>query len=186
MRIEEFFPTGWSKKTALVVLFVVLVILAAILLSATSLFQPKGSTLPEYGFEIGDLNYDRINSDGYQCFDLETGYVITPEDIGELVGHVEYSEDETLQDCPVYQYTRYPDSIAIRIVQEGERYTFFTFSGYTSLRETTASSTDVLNTYGIDPSWSMEYFDDARTDYGEIGGSTSGTGAALRTGAYGE
>lgn len=168
MKFEEFFPAGWSKKAAFIVLCIVLAVFAVILLSTTSLLQPKGTALPDYGFQIGDLNYDRIRSSDYPRFDLEKNCVITQDDIGELVGHVEYSKDERLRGCPVYQYTRYPDTIAIRILKEEEHYTFFTFSGYTSLLDAPVSSTKVLETYGVDASWSLEFFDDARTDYGEI------------------
>ena len=127
-----------------------------------------------YGFAIGDRLYFPISFDDRKKFGLvpqgDVGatphnfYAITENDLGELIGVVENSADESLVGAQVFHFSAYPNSYAICIVDKGERtpvsdngsdigwessdrYEFYTFAYIMSLDG--ASSDAILNAYGM-------------------------------------
>ena len=95
-------------------------------------------------------------------------YIITESDLGELMGYVQSSEDESLIGATVYHFAAFPNSFAVCIVDRGEKssimseadadvpvnqstwrsdssYAFYTFSNITMLDG--ASSDIILNEY---------------------------------------
>jgi len=127
-----------------------------------------------YGFVMGDNQYSPISFDERKKYGLveqdalgstpDNIYVITERDLGEKMGVVENSADESLIGATVYHYSAFPDSDAIIIVnvktlaQTGEPmpqtsvysesgYEFYTFAGKSSLGS--LSSDEILEDYGI-------------------------------------
>jgi len=134
-----------------------------------------------YGFAIGDKLYSTISFDERRKFGLvpqedwgstlDNYYVITEKDLGDILGFVESSQDESLVGATIYHYAAFPDSYAICIVDRGERvsapdrretqttegseggwgsenrYEFYTFHSIMSLDG--ASSDTILTAYGM-------------------------------------
>ena len=84
-----------------------------------------------YGFAIGDRLYFPISFDDRKKFGLvpqedfgatpNNYYVITEGDLGEIIGVVENSANESLMGATVYHFAAFPDSYAICIVDRGEK-----------------------------------------------------------------
>lgn len=83
----------------------------------------------------------------------ENIYVINENDLGEVMGVVEYSIDVSLIGSTVYHFSAFPDTYAIVIVERenesGSTFEFFTFSGYSVALLDGATADVILDTYGI-------------------------------------
>lgn len=166
--IEEAAPVNKKRKKPVWIKWTAVAACLAIVVGGVFLWKDRGNdiiaepTFEEtvaYGFTMGDAVYFPISFEDRIRFGLvpedamgltpENTYEITEDDLGEVMGIVETSDNESLVGATVYHFAKYPEYDAICIVEVNGEYSFYTSDGLLLTNEIGKSSDFVLEAYNM-------------------------------------